>query len=1449
MSAVATDRLHGTTAATEILVLEPVAQRLGLAPILLVPGDLTIGSSPECQIQLNVPGVQPQHCVIHSSRSRVSLRALDHRTWHNNLPSSEGWLRLGDRLAIGPVEFRVRRAEPWDVLPPASEPVDSPLSANIARSVVQQSSEQDRLKAFESQLLQQIASLEAEVGRHQAAVARLEQHVQAEPAPVVVPPVVPPLVSIVQPARTIEAAPALAKLMSQPAFTAPRFHLAPAITGTTDAEHDRLRNELETYHRQARQQLAELSVRNEALNRQCLELSAQWDQLRELIAEQEAATIERGQREQQLYERERRCSFQESEVARRSQRLTEELDNVAARLLQLQAEADQLAGQSAHLNQREQTLVELSRRLGVRELAIGQAQAALEQREAACREAEDAGASWYQLRDATESRWAQKTEELEKITGHQQAVAEELKSRERACEQLASEIRHDRQQLLADRAHLEEWNRELTQLQSDVTQKQQELETLQHSLQSVEGELGVREAECHQATASLRRDQEHLAGELARLEAWNQELTQSQEVFDQQQLELANEAASLKTDAQEFVLREYAWEQIVSTTQRDQERLAAEQDRLEALRSDFTARQSELTDRQQELEARATAIESDAEELTRREVALNQVAAAVQQDQAQLVAEQRRLETWNDELTVRQSQLHEEQREIAIQSANWTSQIEELRERKQGWEQTVAAAEQAEERLLTERYRLDAWHDELSAQQAALTRELEEFRATQSDWEETRRSEADATANGVTNDYANLERMREEFVLAERELEHAEADLIDFEAELQARADQLASRESVLFQTEIECAWQQRESELQAPWPTLPASESTSSAVVSILSDERDALATELFTSTLQVAEPADETNPAAELLKVQSEQLARDVAACQQERQLLGAERLALITSRHELQEQQHAWQAERQRLESSLETAQSQLTSEKESLQHELNALQSSAEQLEYQRQELNSERSTLDRVSQELQQQQTDLAQRTRDLERQEQELTALRDQQSAAMESPQVDTSARERELDAAQAALYLQREELKASKRQLDRERAAWEEERRAWDEQLASESRLETSDSPASNAMDVLSRLDEMVQSELDHDTPDESAIDPTDPFEAIRAQFGIPAPAVDHEALSDETEHVVHEAPRSLWAADDQDEIASKSDSTAELPATEEDLSVLNLRARLAEMFSMELAEGQSEVATEEQPIPTSEDADVVESQYEDSYADSNAAEEAAPETTYYGQPQEEPLRAAVVEEPVPDEYDSVESYMQRLLDRNRKSRAAEEPPPPDRYVSNSSSPPPKTSSKPVPPQAKSEFDESVDDSNVESVPVPAVVRPPMIRGPVDTQKMRAGLDSLRQVANISARQAIARSKWKKMRTRVALQSMLTGVSACVGLIILTGKWLGVIGTSQWGWGALGIAVALGGKVALDIRWIYHGERRPGHTFVESEELDTMQASEVPTSDEPEAL
>ena len=66
-----------------------------------------IGSSADCSHSLRTDGVQPRHCEIRLEAGHVTLRALDFRTWLNNGPVRQAELRSGDRLIVGPLEFRV----------------------------------------------------------------------------------------------------------------------------------------------------------------------------------------------------------------------------------------------------------------------------------------------------------------------------------------------------------------------------------------------------------------------------------------------------------------------------------------------------------------------------------------------------------------------------------------------------------------------------------------------------------------------------------------------------------------------------------------------------------------------------------------------------------------------------------------------------------------------------------------------------------------------------------------------------------------------------------------------------------------------------------------------------------------------------------------------------------------------------------------------------------------------------------------------------------------------------------------------------------------------------------------------------------------------------------------------------------------------------------------------
>ncbi len=124
------------------LVLEPLQRQLAEHARILRPGmRLTIGSAPEADLRLNLQAVEPIHCVIVTDVRGVYLQQWNDRTWWNDKPLDLAprsphrdlpELNSGDRLAIGPIEFRLRRPEPEDWLIERNREQSERLRASLA---------------------------------------------------------------------------------------------------------------------------------------------------------------------------------------------------------------------------------------------------------------------------------------------------------------------------------------------------------------------------------------------------------------------------------------------------------------------------------------------------------------------------------------------------------------------------------------------------------------------------------------------------------------------------------------------------------------------------------------------------------------------------------------------------------------------------------------------------------------------------------------------------------------------------------------------------------------------------------------------------------------------------------------------------------------------------------------------------------------------------------------------------------------------------------------------------------------------------------------------------------------------------------------------------------------------------------------------------------------------
>lgn len=104
----------------DLLVLQPMQGHLDVEPVLLAPGlRCVIGSAEGCAVRLTKSAlVHPEHCVVEVIGRKTLLTEWESgATWLNDrLVSEPSELVPGDRIAVGPFDFRVRPASAEELL-------------------------------------------------------------------------------------------------------------------------------------------------------------------------------------------------------------------------------------------------------------------------------------------------------------------------------------------------------------------------------------------------------------------------------------------------------------------------------------------------------------------------------------------------------------------------------------------------------------------------------------------------------------------------------------------------------------------------------------------------------------------------------------------------------------------------------------------------------------------------------------------------------------------------------------------------------------------------------------------------------------------------------------------------------------------------------------------------------------------------------------------------------------------------------------------------------------------------------------------------------------------------------------------------------------------------------------------------------------------------------------
>ncbi|MFO1019114.1 MAG: hypothetical protein U0903_00215 [Planctomycetales bacterium] len=224
--------------------------------------------------------------------------------------------------------------------------------------------------------------------------------------------------------------------------------------------------------------------------------------------------------------------------------------------------------------------------------------------------------------------------------------------------------------------------------------------------------------------------------------------------------------------------------------------------------------------------------------------------------------------------------------------------------------------------------------------------------------------------------------------------------------------------------------------------------------------------------------------------------------------------------------------------------------------------------------------------------------------------------------------------------------------------------------------------------------------------------------------------------------------------------------EVASGIEETSGDPETEHEEQTSGksseLRSMLSEMFGISLPEGEVEPLMEtpsDDAPPLAMDQlreiDPDHQIFEDQEAMAALSTVNEPEPVHHTHLEPTPSSDSDTPHSDDDDPNSISNYMERLLARMRNGNPSSEPHS-SRPVSAPTTAATRPASKPV-PQAPAEE------------PLPMLQELPPPKKAVNREEVRSGLNSLREIANYSAKSALASYGWKQTRGKFLVTSLLT--------------------------------------------------------------------------------
>ncbi len=899
-----------------LLVLEPLYDTLNLGPILLDQPRCVLGSDPDCDVQMAIPGIRGQHCVIVTGPRRVIIKAIDLHTWLNDGPVREGVLRAGDRLAVGPLEFRVRLANADELLATVPDVNSAADSRNVKESRRQQ--------AGSEQLTRLRVDMQADLERLEAAITQQRCELEAlhkTPAPAAGKP------------APIESRPGSSPLTRERALLLElRQDLQQATVELVARDHAQVLREEQwrglaaaavaenaAAERQARHQhalLQELALEIQSTHREVLKTQRELETGREQIrnsqrehqeecaalAEKAAKLATDTQRLQQDREALTRSEIELESLKlflqERNAQLALQTQLQAGREADLSGARDELAIQTQQLHS-DREAVEQDRRQLLTTAAARQIEAA----QAECRHVEREGQ--IALREtklqATAEALAHREVELETAQTEAGRRAAQLQEREADCRQREHALQLETTELERARA-------ESTRMLAEVTQARRALVAEQE--QFAQTSSAVRR-DLEQAKLRAAEECQQLEHRAAEISAQTAELGVLERRHGERESELSRSERRIRIEQGDLTAARNELSELREQLQRDRNDFNIEQEGLRALdavkagenqaeAARLAKVHTSLNTQRELLVAEIASLNQRTEELERRHADLECRAQQLDSGKAEFVSAGVEIAYLRSRLTADQETLDAERRQLVADRSAFAAETSEIELRQSGQSRMLASAqhelELARTELAIEREQLEAERDRVARVGAKQTEEAAEIDRRTSELTEqhdrlsVRESEIAASQDEIKASRAQLTIDREQL-----EAEHAELALAAANHERQSTA-----AEQRITTLEEQCrSLEAREAELAATRQALDEARTQ-------LTTDREQLEAECVEFALATASHEELMTEAEERRAELSDQLrnadARDSEITAMRRELEEA-RTQLIVDREQLQ------------------------------------------------------------------------------------------------------------------------------------------------------------------------------------------------------------------------------------------------------------------------------------------------------------------------------------------------------------------------------------------------------------------------------------------------------------------------------------------------------------------------------------------------------------------